>query len=307
MKKIIFILFLFLFCLSGRRGFCFPQGCIEVDLNSNKAKITNFYFGGCEVEGNFSFALSNEDGSLKFDLEGKNISFENKDFSELKMELVKIGDIIFINNLSLERLTLSDSEYLTRFTVKGSADLEKNQLSLDINGSWQEDSKALAGLMKLKLKMWGALDSLAATGSLVVEDGRYEGNEFSKLNIDFLGKPPLLNITGSEVTLKNGNVLEMAGVLDLRSSSKLIPNVEFIVQKAFIDDWQIFSKYDESVGLKKDIDDKLNVCLNTGKKENDLSEGPETELTYSWHNGKFLKLKKEDGKTIVGLEQRKDF
>ena len=57
-------------------------------------------------------------------------------------------------------------------------------------------------------------------------------------------------------------------------------------------------------GLKKDIDDRLNIFLGKGKSR---IEGAETELRYSLEDNKYLKLKMDKDKTILGLEKRKEF
>jgi len=296
MRGKFFILLFLILAGTSAKAFCFSQGCIEVDLNNNKVKAVDFSLGDYKVKGDFSFALDREEGSLAFDLTGKDIGFEDKNFPWLNMKLVKSGDIIFINSLAMEGLN-----------AKGEVDLKENRLSLNIDSKWEEKSEFLKGLVSLKLKVWGDLNCFTAAGSLVIANGTYKGKEFLKLSIDFLGRPPLLNITDSQITLKNGNVLEMEGVLDLRNSGELIPNAEFIVQKIFIDDWQLFSEGGKNIGLKKNINKNLNVCLNTPAQEGQEAKNTETELTYSLQKDQFLKLKREDGKTILGFERRRSF
>ena len=99
--------------------------------------------------------------------------------------------------------------------------------------------------------------------------------------------------------------MEIKGVLDLRDFSNILPGVEYEVQKVFIDQWQLFSGDNESIGLKKQLDGKIDVFVNTNGKGG--SSGPQTELLYNWKDDNFLRLKMEEKGTTLRLEKRRDF
>lgn len=241
------------------------------------------------------FNLDQSQNSLIFDLEGKNITFKDKTIAWVKVKLQKIANLIFIRQF-----------YIPGFSAKGNFDLEKNELALDLYGSWQENSEFFKGLIKVNVKLWGDIDDFTASGYLLVTDGVYKGREFSSFRVDILGKPPIFNITDSEIILKDGTVLEITGILDLRDFSNLIPDAKFEPQKVFIDQWQLFSE-EESAGLKKNIDDKFDVVLGASSQEQDQKNGPETEVRYNLQNNKFIKLKMESNQTTLKFERRKDF
>jgi len=272
-----------------------PGDYIEVDLSNNQIRLADFCLGNYKIDGDFLFELSREGGLSMLNLEGKNISFNGRNIPWVKIKLAKIKDIIFINHLALPQ-----------YAAKGRIDLGENQLTLDLNGSWEEKSKVLEGQMEVKVKVWGDIGNLFTSGCLMVKGGKYKGNDFNELRLDFLGKPPVFNITDSEIILKGGSVLGIEGMLDLRDFSNLIPNAEFIVQKIFFDEWQMFSEDKKNVGLKKNIDDKFDILLNANEQQ-DASAEAGTEVRYSWKKDKYFKLKMHDDEAIFGFEQKRDF
>jgi len=271
------------------------QDLIEIDLIKNQVKLVDFNLGGYKVNGEFIFALDKDNSSLTLDVAGSNITFADKGIPWVKARLVLSGDIVFISYI-----------YSPQFIAKGEIDLEKNELNLNVEGSWRKSSSLLEGEVKIKVKAWGGISSFLTSGYLVVDGGKYKGKEFIYLRIDFLGRLPVLNITDSQLILKNGNVIEIKGVLDLRDFSNILPGAGYSPQKIFIDQWQLFSGDNESVGLKKQLDEKFDVFVNTNGGEEGES-GPQTELRYNWKDDKFLRLKMEGEGTTLRFEKRKDF
>lgn len=306
----------------------FPQDRVEINLVDKEVKFVDFCLGDYRINGFFSFLWGEENGSLIIRLEGKDITFtslhprsvrrftsldksafrevsskgrfwlfpEGKNIAWLKLSLEKRGNVIFLNYLSWPQ-----------FIVKGDIDLKEEKLSLTFDGDWVEESEVLGGNLRLRAKVWGKISDFLVSGYLTVENGRYKGREFSRLRLDLLGKPPLLNIIDSELVLKDGTVAAIAGdkVLDLRNFSNLIPGVEFTLQKVFIGEWQVFSEDEERVGLRKNVDEKLDVFLKAEEKKD--SSRPETELRYNLKDDKFLGFKMEESQTILRFERRRDF
>ena len=271
------------------------QDLIDIDLIKNQVKFVDFNLGSCKVNGEFIFALDKDNGSLTLGIDGSNITFADRGIPWVRARLVSRGDIVFIPYI-----------YLPQFIVKGQIDLAKNELNLNVEGNWRESSSFLEGEVKIKVKAWGGISSFLTSGYLVVDGGRYKGKEFIYLRIDFLGRLPVLNITDSQLILENGNVVEIKGVLDLRDFSNMLPGAEYSPQKVFIDKWQLFSGDNESVGLKKQLDDKFGVFLNTNGGEEGESS-PQTELRYNLKDDKFLKLRMEGEGTTLRFEKRRDF
>jgi hypothetical protein len=92
----------------------------------------------------------------------------------------------------------------------------------------------------------------------------------------------------------------------LRDYSNLIPDAEFVAQKIFVGEWQLFSQDFKKVGLKKNVDDKIDVFLSAegGQEE---GSGAGTELRYNLRDDKFLGLRKEGDRSTLRFERRKDF
>ena len=270
------------------------QDLIEIDLIKNQVKFVDFNLESSKINGEFIFALDKDNGSLTLNAEGRSITFGDKGIPRVSTKLALKSGIISIFYLCLPQ-----------FIAKGDIDLTKNELSLNIEGSWRENSSFLEGKIRVKVKAWGGISSFLTSGHLTVDGGKYKGKEFSYLRIDFLGRLPVLNITDSQLVLKNGNVVEIKGVLDLRDFSNILPGAEYEVQKVFIDQWQLFSRDNESIGFKKQLDDKFDVFVNTNGEGDSL--GPQTELLYNWKDDKFLRLKMEEKGTILRFEKRRDF
>ncbi len=299
------ILFFLISCWFSGKARCAASGYIEVNLVEREIRLVNFTAGTYRIDGKLQFLLEKFDADLELILEGNDITVISlssggaesapKKIPWFRADLVKVNNIFFIEQLSLPQ-----------FTADGRFDLDRGELVLDIAGNWQENSETLEGQVKVKVKLWGGFEDFLASGYLTVEDGKYQGEDFVKIRIDFFGRPPLFNITDSEVLLSDGTILEIEGVLDLRDSANMIPGAEFAAQKIFIDGWQLFSDRPESVGLKKSIDGKIDVSLNAGRPEYE-KVGPGTEFLYSWRDDKLLRMKLDEEGTSLRLEKRRDF
>ena len=274
---------------------CFSQNCITIDFINRKIELADFSFKNLNVKGDFLFDIKREDGSLIFNLDGKNVWLKSKSLSWLKLRLTKKGETIFIHNFSSPE-----------FMIKGKFNLVSRDLFFDINVNSCEKHPLLEGKISAKVKVWGRLGNYLTSGSINIADGRYQGVEFLYLMLNFLGKPPLLNLTDSEVILKDGSSYKIEGLLNLKDLNNLFPDAEFISQKVSFGEWKLLAQEKTSVSLKKEINDKFDILLDASEKEGSpVDRG--TELRYKIQDDKFLKLRMEDDKSILGLERRKEF
>src|SRR3989338_5958151 len=278
--KMRFFTLLVLFVSVSPRAFSFSGNYIEFDLNKGEIKLAGFSLGPYSLSGDFSLKSYQEHEGLISEVEGRNVvlsasaggsplSFTNKVVPWFRLRLKKSGGMLFLENFSLPNIS-----------VKGNIDLAKGGFSLDISGQWDEDSRLLNGHLDIFAKAWGNKASFLLSGPLTLVHCLSQGTDFSHIRLDFLGKPPLLNITDSEFVLANGTVAAIEGerFLDLRDFSNLIPGAEFKVRKAFIDEWQVYSQGKDEVGLKKNLDENIGISL--GADKNQTNSGPQTELLY---------------------------
>ena len=298
MKRWLCVIF---FIVSGTvYGNTFCRDGIEINLIKKEVKVNNLRVENYKINGEFSFEVNEKNSSLILDVRGENITCtlltgeEDKVIPWVEARLNLKQGIIFIPYL-----------HGPQFAANGKIDLKKDELNFNLEGSWREESKFLEGEVRVKVKAWGGISSFLTSGYLVVEGGKYKGKDFSYLRLDFLGRPPVLNITDSQLVLKNGNVVEIKGVLDLRDFSNILPGVKYKIQKAYIGQWQLFSGDNKNVGLKRQLDDKFDVFVNTSSEAE--AWGPQTELRYKWKDDKYLKLKMEGEGTTLRLEKRRDF
>ncbi|MBU1112387.1 MAG: hypothetical protein KKH93_00740 [Candidatus Omnitrophica bacterium] len=307
MKISFFVLLFFLVGSVCSSAFSFSGNYVEFDLNKSEIKFTYFQLSDYSLSGDFSLKSRQDQGSLVYQLEGRNVilnapleaaplNFSNKVIPWFTVRLEKRGKMFFLEHFSLPNIS-----------IKGNYDSAKSNFFLDISGQWDEDSQLVKGHLNLSAKAWGDKDNFSLSGQLIMEDAIYKGRDFSRIRLDFLGKPPLLNITDSEFILANGTVASIDGerVLDLRNFSNLIPGAEFKVRKAFLDEWQVYSEGKKTVGLKKSLDKNIDISLGADKGETD--SGPQTELRYKVSGDNFLKLKMQENSTLLGIENKKTF
>lgn len=239
--------------------------------------------------------LKDEHDSLIVNLEGKEINVGVRRFSWVKSRLVKRGDIVIISYF-----------YSPQFILSGKLDLKSGEVRLSFEGNWQEESITLDGKINARVKIWGELDNFFASGSITMEEGRYQTREFSKICLNFLGKPPLLNLTDSRCILKDGSIYGIEGVMDLTDFTNLIPEAEFTTQKVSFGEWKLLSKEEKNIGLKKDVDRKFDILFDMHGKEDSLTNAG-SELRYKIDKDRFLRLRMQEDKSIVGFEKRKEF
>ncbi|UCC94519.1 MAG: hypothetical protein JSW40_06830 [Candidatus Omnitrophota bacterium] len=286
---------------------------IEVDFTKREAHLKGFYLGNEKVEGLFSFDIKKQESLISGSrghvfvctIEGQNVLLGTKTLPWLKAKLIKRGSIIEIAYL-----------YFPEFMVKGEINLSKGHIVLNMEGGWQQNSPILEGLTHLKARIWGKLRNPLVSGTVTIEEGRYNGMEFRRLALNFLGKHPLLNITDSKVTLRDGNTYEMVGEIDLRNFENLIAGADFVSQKVSFGGWEILSEEDKAAGLKKNVDEKFDILFDTYSQEDEFSieresysNGLDTgaEVRYKVEKGQFIRLRMQEDRTIVGFEKRKEF
>jgi hypothetical protein len=275
---------------------CYSQNCITIDFSNGRVELADFFLKNINIKGDFLFDIKRrQDGSLIFNLDGRDVWLKSVNLSWVKLRLTKEGDTIFIYNFSSPE-----------FTMRGRFNLSSHELFFDINVNSNRKEELLEGKINANVKLWGYLGNCFASGSVDIADGRYQGVEFSRLMLNFLGKPPLLNLTDSRVILKDGSSYTIVGLLNIRDLRNLFPKAEFISQRVSFGDWKLLAEDKANVSLRKEIDGKFDVLFEASEKEDSpINRG--TELRYKLQDDNFLRLRMEDNKSILGFERRKEF
>lgn len=288
--------FLFLCFLLWVPNKSFPSelGCIEIDLTNNTVHIENLSLGDINLQGDFIFALKENNGSLMFSAQGKNIILNGQAVDLLDIELVKKGDFFFLNQFRSEE-----------FMARGWFNSKKQEFFLDTEVKSQK-AEFLGESLEAKFKAWGGLKDFLVSGYLIVKDGRYKGEEFSSAKFNLLGRPPVLNITDSELILKNGSIYKVEGVMDLTNFSNLFPHAEFVSRKVSLGGWEFISDSNKNIEVKKDVDEKIKVLFSSHNKD-DSPINTGAEVRYKLKDDRFLRMRMQEGDTIVGFENRKEF
>lgn len=295
----------FILLLITAQPVSFAYNFIEIDLVKRKIVLEEFCFGDYNINADFGFDLKQENGSLIVRLEGKDIellpkeldgvSFGKRQIRYLSAKLVKKDSLLFVNYLRSPQLL-----------ARGKIDFGKNELLLDVDCNWRENSSFIEGDIEGKIKIWGRIDDFLINGSIGIKNGKYQDVDFSRLVFHFLGKPPLFNLSDSEIVLLDGSIYRIEGVMNLRDFSNILPKAEFISKKVNLGGWEILSEEKTRVGLKKNVDDNFDILLDTYDRE-DKSMNTGAEVRYKLLDDQFLRLRMEDDRTIVGFERRKEF
>jgi hypothetical protein len=299
-----FTAFLILF-FTALQPLALAYNFIEIDLVKRTVVLNEFCFGNYNIKANVGFNFTQEDGSLIVDLEGKDIellpkekdaaSIGKRQIQYLSARLVKKDNLLFVNYLRSPQML-----------ARGRIDLDKNEMLLDVDCNWRENSSFIEGDIEGKLKIWGKIDDFLVNGSLNIRNGKYQDVDFSQLVFHFLGKPPLFNLNDSEIVLLDGSIYKIEGVMNLRDFSNILPKAEFISKKVNLGGWELLSEQTASVGLKRNVDDNFDILLDTYEKDGNTTDTG-AEVRYKLQGNQFLRLRMQDDSTIVGFERRKEF
>ena len=69
---------------------------------------------------------------------------------------------------------------------------------------------------------------------------------------------------------------------------------------------RFLSEEENSVGVKKDVSDRIDVIFDTHETEYSTTE-PGAEMRYKLKGNQFLRLRLQDDRTIMGFERRREF
>ena len=293
MRIWLLILFLILPFFSS-----FSDNYIEIDLNKREINLVGLYLGDIPVNGTLSFESKKEDDSLIFITEGKDIFVGARKLDWIKAKFTQTGNELRINYLRLPDIT-----------ARGKMDLISQQLSLNIQGSLDSSLMPFGGeRIRGKVDVWGRPDHIFTSGLVTLENGEYEGMLFSSAEFSFIGSPPILSITDSKITLLDGSIFKADGIIDLNNLNDVLPRSEFTTKKFYLDEWDTIPEGEGGIGLRKDIDEKMDVTFSTKEDEYDdtlIDAG--AEVRYKVQGNKFLKLRVEEDQTIIGFERRTEF
>ncbi|MCM8831683.1 MAG: hypothetical protein NC918_05805 [Candidatus Omnitrophica bacterium] len=283
-----FIIFLFFFF----SFFSFSEGNIIVDAINKSIKLENFYLP-IDIVGEVFFNVKQQSESLILNLEAKEIFIDEKLLPWVKLRLIKKENEIFIDNFSFPY-----------FILKGKYNLITGDISLDINANYKS-SDVLAGEIEVKAKVWGKLDNYIISGSLNIFNGKYQDIEFSMLMLNFLGSFPILFLKDSNIILKDGSNYRIEGKLNVSDFKNLFSNIQFVIEKFFLGDWELILQDFKKIGLRKNVGEKFFVLFDSPQKDLNAKEG--SELNYKFGEDNYLKIRMEPDKSILGFEVRKEF
>jgi hypothetical protein len=304
-----FVCFFALILVPGGQA-VFAQNYIDIDLRTKEIKVVDFYLGNVPVSGNFSFSTAREGDSLSAVFDGRDVSVGEKKFSWVKAKVVKKNEFVFLRHLQSPE-----------FLMQGIVDFNKEEVSLDLSMNTLERTPLVEGLIKAKVHMWGKMYNVSASGYMTIENGVCQGTPIERAYFNFVGSPPLLNLTDSELVLKDGSIYKLQGMVDLRNSDSILSNARFTSRKVALNGWELLSEShaqgtSKAAGVKKELEN-FDVLFNTYEKKDDeyaynttTEKDPANtgaEVRYKLTDDQFLKLRMQEDSTIVGFEHRKEF
>ncbi|MDD5070107.1 MAG: hypothetical protein PHV17_05205 [Candidatus Omnitrophica bacterium] len=289
------VIYLFLLILSCFQPVSFASDFIEIDLTKKVISFVDFYLEKLRISGDISFNLTAKNGARIVDIEGEEVFLGQKHFPWIKGRFIQRGTKLTVNYLRSPE-----------FLVKGKILLDTGELSLELSGSWQEESSLCSGRMTVLARIWGRVSDYLSSGTLTLENGRYKTKNVNSFSVNFFGKPPLLNITDSKIILKDGSIYEIEGTLNVKDFKNLFPQATFVSRKVSLGDWEVLSEKEENAGIKKKVDERVDVLFNAYDKENDFMRSG-AEVRYNLEKDNFLRLRMQETEAIVGFERRTEF
>ncbi|MBD3246271.1 MAG: hypothetical protein GF333_04600 [Candidatus Omnitrophica bacterium] len=269
---------------------------VELDLNARRGKIRGFSLGAFEVAAAFEYQIKAEEDYAVYTLEGKDVRVGSKYFPEVSARIVHREESVMLTHLRASGLLLS-----------GKLSLPEETVQFRLQAKWAQQSELLSGRIDLDAKIWGQLGNMLTTGTVEIEDGQYQGTQFAHMFLNFLGKPPVLSITDSKITLSDGGEFEVVGQMDIGNFDNIFPGADFVSQKLGLGEWELESDKEKSVEVKKSVDPKFDVSFGAYEQRSERTMGPAAEVRYKMQSDDFLRLRFEEDETVVGFERRKEF
>ena len=281
------------------------------------AAIQNFGFAGIPLSLNLNiFPLADKKGNL--------IPF----LYRISLEQIFLNDSVFPNTTidvvkGKKKVVL---RYLHNKYIfgRGEIDLSSNKPVLDLELSFvnfplsmfalvsgtKDDSGG--GTFSGKIKLWGSIENIFGKGNIKVKDGSFEGLQYKKAEFIFEGALPILKLIDSKIFLYDGSVYEIEGFVDVRNIKNLfVTPTDYASTKVGFGKWQFYTKdSNQNIGMIKKIDKHFSLLFDTYiNKENTYDEDYNSgmELRYGIGGNKFLKMRLQNNKSVVGFERRSEF
>ncbi len=275
----------------------FGSLCAAPSVNSDDffVFLSDFSLGNIDIKGNVHINISEQNEYLVYALTAEN---------------VRLGDLP-LNSVEA-KVTKKNNEYIITyikgdiFLATGKIDFSRNFLSLNINVNFPLFLKQVKGEMRGKLSVEGDINKPWIKGTLYVKDGTYGGQNFSRATFSCSGYPPYLRLSDAEIILYDGSRYSMEGFINLNDFQTLFSSSTLSSQEVNLGEWKVFSG-DSGAGFAKDIDSHMGVAFGSSLKNGDETENLGAEFRYQLAEDKFLKLRMEEDRSIVGFEKRHEF
>lgn len=299
-KQILFFFSLLFVCNAGQN---WANDCIKIDLNKKSISFFDYPVGKVKINATFNYQVSSIEGGTALSLESTQFRVDHRVLPWLKLKFVKRGKMLFINYVRTPELTLN-----------GHLDLATNQVLFNIDISTKGAFLAknsvpspISGNIFGKVKIWGKLGDFFTSGTMTLYQGKCNNVDFSRLSLNFLGKLPVLNLSNSEVTLKDGSIYRIDGVMNFSKIKDLVSLSGVSSQKVTLGGWEIASEEKKNVGIKRNLDDNIAIRIDTYNQQDESFLDSGAELRLKVQNEGFLRLRMQEDKAILGFEKKKEF
>lgn len=232
-----------------------------------------------------------------------NIVINDKNISGVKGEIVQKKDNFFIRYIKSNNILLQ-GKYSLNNDLPLDIKILFYRLPLDrVNGIFRRLS--MQGILKGNLRLYGDIDNLFSEGKFDIDNGNFLGHNFYNAQIRFKGSIPLLKLYDSHIFFTKEMVFSLEGFIDIMDMANLFVNPTYESERVPLGDWKIVSP-DGKNNVVLNKDDEVYIVLDSSVDNTDLSK-ESAEVKYKLGKNKFIKMRLEGERSIIGLEQRKEF
>lgn len=295
MKKYLLILpfFLILLCIGylSHRVFALPS----LSSDSFLISLSEFNLGDVDIKGDLHINVTRKDDYSIYTITADEFTLGEYTFGGVETRLIKKDTQLLITYIKCDTLLIT-----------GKIDFSKNTLSLNVNVNTMLDSEQVQGALRGKFSVEGSIYKPWIKGTLFLDNGRYFDQMFHHVEICCAGYIPYLRLSESEVTLYDGSRFALEGFINIKDLEAMFSSSAFNSKEVSLNEWKVFSQ-EKAIGFTKDIDPHMGVTFGSVINRMSETENPGTELRYQFGDDKFLKLRMEENKSIVGFERRHEF
>jgi len=257
--------------------------------------LAEFSLGELDFRGDFHVSRTERENCSVYKVKAEDLSLGAYPVHQLEAKIIKKQGEFNITYIKGDN-----------FLATGKIDLALGTIDLTVNVNTVLDAREVKGDFRGKLQISGDLSKPWVKGTVFIKDGTYQGKVFRQARIFCSGYLPYLRLNDSRISLHDGSQFSMDGFVNVNDLRNMFLPSHLSSREVSLGDWKVFSGIN-SMGFSKDIDERMGVTFGSVRNKDRSQDDLGAEFRYQVGEDKFLKMRMEDDKSIVGFEQRNEF